>query len=321
MPSVLGPERAALYALDSGVSRRMTQSKSFVTALFDGRLESAGLVPFPRLISDPKETTALLSRIRTTLGTPPGVERLRDLGLLTLGEVESPLWVSRVVRELGGVDVSTALSFIAHVALGVRLVDEYGSEAQRSALHRHPGGAILAFALTEANPGSDVSQVQTYAEPTGAGFQLSGTKNWVTNAAVATHFVVLARTAPPGASTKPRLTAFLVPRGQGVVVRPLDASVLPGASVGEVVLDRVELGLTDVLGPLGKGFRVVMRGLSEARLQVGAAALGACIRAFDETVERLNQRRAFGRKVGHFPSVQDRVATMLADILALESLV
>src|SRR5690606_33160382 len=76
-----------------------------------------------------------------------------------------------------------------------------------------------------------------------------------------------------------------------------------------------------VLGLVGKGFRVVMRGLSEARLQVGAAALGACIRAFDETIEPLNQRRAFGRKVGHFPSVQDRVATMLADILALESLV
>jgi acyl-CoA dehydrogenase family protein 9 len=142
-----------------------------------------------------------------------------------------------------------------------------------------------------------------------------------TNAVVATHFVVFARTAPPGASSKPRLTAFLVPRGPGVAVRPLEASVLPGASVGELVLSRVILDHGATLGPVGKGFRLVMRGLAEARLQVGSAALGACIRAFDETVERLNQRRAFGRKVGHFPSVQDRVATMLADILALESLV
>jgi len=299
----------------------MTNSKSFVTALFDGRLQAEGLEPFPRLISDPRQTAALLARIRADVATPPGIERLRAFDLLSAGEAAPPLWVSRVVRELGGVDVSTALSFIAHAALGLRVVDAYGSEQQRQNLRHHAGGAVLAFALTEANPGSDLGQVQTYAEPTATGYLLSGTKNWVTNAVVATHFVVLARTAPPGASTKPRLTAFLVPRGPGVVVRPLDASVLPGASVGELSLDRVELDKADSLGPVGKGFRVVMRGLSEARLQVGAAALGACIRAFDETVERLNQRRAFGRKVGHFPSVQDRVATMLADILALESLV
>jgi acyl-CoA dehydrogenase family member 9 len=299
----------------------MTDKTSFVTALFDGRLEPLGLAPFPRLTADPKETALLLSRIRGDAQSPPGVERLRGLGLLSSSEAAPHLWLSRVVRELAGVDVSTALSFIAHVSLGLRLVDEYGSEAQRMALRRHPGGAVLAFGLTEANPGSDLSQVQTYAEAVDGGFRLSGVKNWVTNAAVATHFVVLARTAPPGASTKPRLSAFLVPRGPGITVRPLHSSVLPGSSVGELVLDQAQVGHGDVLGPPGKGFRVVMRGLSDARLQVGAAALGACIRAFDETIERLNQRRAFGRKVGQFPSVQDRVAAMLADILALESLV
>jgi acyl-CoA dehydrogenase family protein 9 len=299
----------------------MTESKSFVAALFDGRLEPAGLAPFPRLTSDPKETTALFARIRAGTQSPPGVERLRGLGLLSSSEAMPALALSRVVRELSGVDVSTALSFIAHVALGLRLVDEYGTDSQRAALRRHPGGAVLAFALTEANPGSDVSQLQTYAEPTADGYILSGRKSWVTNAVVATHFIVFARTAPPGASTKPRLTAFLVPRCSGVSVDPLESSVLPGASVGELTLDRVTLRPGDVLGPVGKGFRVVMRGLADARLHVGAAALGASIRAFDETIERLNQRRAFGRKVGHFPSVQDRVATMLSDILALESLV
>lgn len=299
----------------------MTHPKSFVTALFDGRLETGGLVPFPRLTSDPKETAQLLARIRGEHTTLSGIDRLRGLGLLDAPEAAPPLWTSRIVRELGGVDVSTALSFIAHAALGTALVDEFGTEVQQSRLRQHPGGAVLAFALTEANPGSDVSQVQTYAEPTSSGYVLSGTKNWVTNAVVATHFIVFARTAPPGASTKPRLTAFIVPRGPGVSVRPLESSVLLGASVGELVLSRVVLDRGAVLGLVGKGFRVVMRGLSEARLQVGAAALGACIRAFDETIEPLNQRRAFGRKVGHFPSVQDRVATMLADILALESLV
>lgn len=311
---------------------RMTSGKSFVTGLFAGRLEPGRLSPFPRVRAEPRELEALLELIRQSEGKPAsgqgssagngaGIDRLRRLGLLSASEPTSPLLLSRIVREIGGVDIAAALSFIAHTALGLRLLEDYGSAAQKAAIRRHPGGAVLAFALTEANPGSDVSQVQTYAARQGSGFVLHGTKHWVTNATEATHFIVLARTTPPSAGTKPRLTAFVVPRGPGVSVRRIESSVLPESSVAEVVLSGALAGADAVLGPVGKGFRVVMHGLAEARLLVGAAVLGACIRAFDETVERLNQRRAFGRLVGNFPSVQDRIASMLSDILALESLV
>jgi acyl-CoA dehydrogenase family protein 9 len=88
-----------------------------------------------------------------------------------------------------------------------------------------------------------------------------------------------------------------------------------------VTFHDVRLSRRDILGTVGKGFRVVMAGLSEARLFVGAAVLGACIRAYNETLERVAERRAFGRAVGKFPSVQARISAMLADILAMESLV
>ena len=74
----------------------MTDKKSFVTALFDGRLESAGLVPFPRLTSDPQETARLFSRIRADTQSAPGVERLRGLGLLSSNEVAPPASMSTV---------------------------------------------------------------------------------------------------------------------------------------------------------------------------------------------------------------------------------
>jgi hypothetical protein len=166
-----------------------------------------------------------------------------------------------------------------------------------------------------------VSQLTTFAEPHGEDYVISGTKHWVTNACAATHFVLLARTAPPHPAAKPRMTAFLVPRGEGLSVTRVPSSVLPGALVGEVNLDGVRVPRSAVLGEVGKGFRVVMHGLAEARLLVAAAIVGSCVRSFDETIERLSARRAFGRRVGNFPSVQDRVATMLSDILALESLV
>src|SRR5690606_4241401 len=151
---------------------------------------------------------------------------------------------------------------------------------------QHPGGAVLAFGLTEASPGSDVSQVQTYAQAVPGGYRISGTKHWVTNAREATHFVMLARTAPAHPGSKPKMTAFLLPRSPRIQVRTVESSVLPGALVGEVTLDQLEVPSSAVLGTVGKGFRVVMHGLSEARLLVASAILGACVRSFDETIER-----------------------------------
>ncbi len=296
---------------------------SFVASLLDGDLAAGALSPFPALPHGrAQQMEEVLARIRSVHAQEQdGVATLKEWNLLHDLDDWPALILSRVLREVGAADVSAALSCIAHLALGVRLVRAFGSAQQLFAVHNHPGGAVLAFALTEASPGSDVSQLQTFAKPREDGYVLSGKKHWVTNARAATHFIVMARTVPAHPGTKPRMTAFLVPRGKGIEVTDVRSTVLPGALVGEVTFDEVRLSRSDVLGTPGKGFRVVMHGLSDARLFLASAVLGACVQSFDETIVRLNQRRAFGRRVGHFPSVQDRVAGMLADILALESLV
>jgi len=295
--------------------------QAFVRELLSGNPDLGPGTIYPQLTRGRAQQIApLLSRLRHSEVSGSSVDLLRELDLLVRPVNWSTLVVSRVVQQLGTVDISAALSLIAQVALGLRLVKNFASESQFRDLLRPPA-PVFAFALTEASPGSDVSQIQTHAEPVPGGYRISGVKSWVTNAAFATHFVVFARTVPPHAGNKPRLSAFIIGPSSGLSVKPVASEVLPGAGVGELHLDRVLVGEDALLGQVGKGFRVVMSGLAEARLLLGAAATGACVRAFNDTVERLNARRAFGRAVGNFPSVQDRVAGMLADVLALESLV
>lgn len=296
-------------------------AESFVRVLLDGRVDLSPLDPYPTL-SDGRvqQIQDLLSRLRLDDDQCTGIERLRRWELLSRPiDWPAPL-IARVIRQVGGADASAALSAIAHLSLGVRLIRTFGTEAQQREFSEAQQ-TLCAFALTEASPGSDVSRIQTIAEPDGDGYILRGTKHWVTNATWATHFIVVARTAPPRAASKPKLTAFLVKSQPGIEVKHVTTDVLPGSGVGEVTFHDVRLTQKDVLGSEGKGFRVVMAGLSEARLFVGAAVLGACVRAFNDTLDRVAQRRAFGRSVGKFPSVQARIANMLAENLAMESLV
>ena len=302
-------------------SREQATQLSFVRSLLAGRVELGSLDPFPSLSHGrASQIEELLALIRRDTGQQIGIPRLREWDFLEKAvEWPAPLLV-RVIRQVGATDVSAALSAIAHLSLGVRLLRTFGSESQSREVETSPS-PLLAFALTEASPGSDVSRIQTYAEPQGDGYLLNGTKHWVTNAMFATHFIVLARTTEARAADKPKLTAFLIKKCPGIRITPVSSDVLPGSGVGEVTFQDVRVESSAIVGNLGKGFRVVMSGLSEARLLVSAAVLGASVRAYNDTLARVSERRAFGRSVGKFPSVQYRVADMLADLLAMESLV
>lgn len=297
--------------------------QSYVRSLLSGHVDLAQLTPFPNLSQGrARQIGDVIERINNSSHSEDmsAVDRLRDWTVLGDQSLwATPLW-SRVVRQLAMVDVSAALCATVHSALGVRLVRVWGRDDQLRAVSDDPQ-ALCAFSLTEESPGSDVSRLMTYAEPVENGFRLNGSKHWVTNAETASHFVVFARTAPPIASDKPKLTAFLVPRGSGMIVEPVSADVFSRAGVAQVRFENVYLPRTQMLGAEGKGFRVMMSGLSEARLLVSAAILGSCVAAFNSVVARLQQRRAFGRPVGKFPSVQFGIASMLSDLLAMESLV
>jgi acyl-CoA dehydrogenase family member 9 len=293
-------------------------SPSPLRDLFAGKMSLRDVLPYPLMARARYLQVEPVLRALRQRHDQSGLDLLVEHDLLS--RPDGLPWLSqvRIAEQLGSADPAAALSFIAHHALGRKLVRRFGTEAARAQLH--PSN-IFSFALTESSPGSDVSQVQTIARPVHGGFRLDGAKHWVTNGLRATHFVVLARTTSMQPGNKPRLTAFLVPMNAGIQVQPVRSQVLPGSMVAELHLKDVFVPDEFVLGQVGKGFRVVVDGLADARLLLSGAIAGACTRAYNDTVERLNQRRAFGRPVGNFPSVQDRTASLLAKTFALESMV
>jgi acyl-CoA dehydrogenase len=205
--------------------------------------------------------------------------------------------------------------------LGSASIALFGSDEQKRAILPRiaAGTAIGAFALSEPDAGSDVGAISTTATRDGDAWRLDGVKTWISNAGLAHHYVVFARTGE-GPGTK-GLSAFVVDAG----TRGLDASeridVMAPHPLGTVRLTNCRVGADCLLGQRGEGFKIAMATLDIFRATVGAAALGLARRAFDEAVARANNRRVFGRALAEFQLTQARLADMAMAIDAAALLV
>jgi acyl-CoA dehydrogenase family member 9 len=314
-------------------------------ALFEGAVVEQSLFPYPELDGREEERLhPLLESIRrffaanvdsSELDRAEEIpEQLRaglaELGLfgLIIPEAHGGLALSataycRVIQEIGGLDLSIARLLGAHQALGVGGLLQFGTERQKQQyLPRLASGkAIAAFALTEVGAGSDASGIQTRAEPTPDGFRIHGTKAWVTNGGYADLFTVFARTSPAEEGAKPKITAFLVERGEHVTSGPSERKLgVRATSTTSIHLDNVLVDKAAVLGEMGRGFLVAMDVLNHGRLGLASGCVGACRRMIKLAVERAKSRRAFGRPIGEFGLIKDKIAEMMAVTFALESM-
>ena len=181
------------------------------------------------------------------------------------------------------------------------------------------GEAIAAFALSEADAGSDVTAMRTSArrEP-GGDWVLDGEKTWISNAGIADLYVVFARTPELGEKA---FGAFAVGAdAPGLrVSRRID--VTAPHPLGTVTLDGVRVPAESVIGAPGKGLRVALGTLDVFRSTVGAAALGFARRALDEALAHVKSRHAFGQRLADFQLTQARLAEMATAIDASALLV
>ncbi len=320
---------------------------SFVKGLFGGAALESMIFPYPA-IGRPEvdQVFALVDGVRRVaerVVDPETFDReasipeevwveLRSLGALGLlvpvasgGVGLGQSGAARCLQELAYFDLSLSLAVSAHTSLATTAILLFGTESAKNRWlpDLATGKAIAAFALTEAGAGSDAAAIKTRAEwdPEREQFALSGTKSWVTNGNVADVFVVFARTSPAEDGAKPRLTAFVVPRGPGVAVGKSEGKLgVRGASTTNLHLDRVCVGEDHVLGSVGRGFKVATEVLTHARLGLAAACVGASKRLLRMSVERVNERKTFGRSIGEFGLVRDKIATMATSIFALESM-
>jgi acyl-CoA dehydrogenase len=169
------------------------------------------------------------------------------------------------------------------------------------------GDAVIAFALSEPDAGSDAAALSLRAESDGDGWRLTGEKTWISNAPEADVYTVFARTTADAGARG--ITAFVVPSDRAGLSGEHLAMLSPHP-IGRLVFDGVPVGRDDVLGELSRGFRVAMSTLDLFRPSVGAFAVGMAQAALDAAVAYAGERRVFGAPLRDQQSVSHQLAEM-----------
>ncbi|GAB3502477.1 acyl-CoA dehydrogenase family protein [Amycolatopsis cihanbeyliensis] len=183
----------------------------------------------------------------------------------------------------------------------------FGNEAQkRRVLTDFLNGRVLSISMSEPGAGSDVGALTCRAERTAEGWVLNGQKTWCSNAHIAEHILLVARTSTEGGKHE-GLTMFSVPAGiEGLTVHGIDT--MGGREVNDLYLTDCLLPADAVVGVEGRAWPQLMAGLNIERMILAAHMLGTARRAFDDTVGYVRQREQFGRPVGSFQALRHRLA-------------
>jgi acyl-CoA dehydrogenase len=217
-----------------------------------------------------------------------------------------------ISEELVAVGASVGIC-LCGAATGAEMLEEYGTETQKRQ-YLEPitsGDLISAIAITEPNVGSDVASLETRAVPRDDGFELNGSKIFISNGSIAGFVTVLAKTTP-GRGTE-NITAFIVPRGTaGFTSRRMETMGWRSNDTAEISLDGVWLPESAVVGQIGAGFSQVMNFFNQARVGVAANALGFAQGALEQAISYAKNREQFGRPVADFQGVRFEIAEMEA---------
>ncbi len=228
-----------------------------------------------------------------------------------------------ILEEVARVSPAFALSVGAHSNLCLDNLMRNGSDEQRRrfgpALAR--GEKIGALALTEPGAGSDAMSLRTRAERHGPHYRLHGSKQFITNGPIADVLIVYAKTDP--AKGAHGISAFLVERGTPglTVARQLDKMGMRGSPTGELAFENVEVPVEQRLGEENDGARIVMSGLNIERAVLAAIPLGIMATCLDRSVAYARERQQFGRPIGQFELIQEKLAEMYTALEASRGLV
>jgi alkylation response protein AidB-like acyl-CoA dehydrogenase len=173
---------------------------------------------------------------------------------------------------------------------------------------------VGAYCLSEAGSGSDAFALKCGAKEDGDDYILNGTKLWITNAKEADIFLIFA-TVDPSAGYK-GITAFIVERGmEGFSVSKKENKLgIRASSTCELLLEDVRVPKENVLGEVGKGYKVAIETLNEGRIGIGAQMIGIAQGAFDAAVSYTKERKQFGKAIADFQGVQFQLSEMATQL-------
>jgi alkylation response protein AidB-like acyl-CoA dehydrogenase len=259
------------------------------------------------------------------------IDEMAEIGLLGVaipeeyggsGLGETGLCV--VMEEVTRGDFAVAVTYGAHASIGAMSVVVGGTEEQKQRfLPQMAQGRLLgAYALTEANAGSDPGAMTTTAIRDGNDWIINGEKVWITNGDVADLVTVYAVTDKERRASG-GVTAFLVPAdSQGFSVGKREEKMgQRGSSTVALAFEDVRVPDAQRLGAVGDGFKIAMATLDRGRLALGANCLGCAREAHALSVAYAKERVAFGKPISELQAIQWMLADNAVDIFAIESLV
>lgn len=230
---------------------------------------------------------------------------------------------SMAVEELSAVCATTGVIVSAHTSLCAAPIYEYGTEEQkRKYLPKLCSGEwIGAFGLTEPNAGTDASAQQTMAVEEGDHYVLNGSKIFITNAAYAHVYVVMAMTDKSQGTRG--ISAFIVERDfPGFSIGKKEKKMgIRGSATCELIFENCRVPRQNLLGKLGGGFGLAMKTLDGGRMGIASQALGIAQGAMNETVKYVKERKQFGKPIGKFQNTQFQLADLQTKIEAARLLV
>lgn len=260
---------------------------------------------------------------------PEILRQLFDLGLMAIeappelgGAGLSFFSAVLAVEEISRVDPAVAVMVDVQNTLAVNALLRWATpEQQRLWLPRMAQQAVCAYALSEAGSGSDAFSLATQARADGDAFVLSGRKLWISNALEAELFLVFANANPQAGYRG--ITAFIVERGMPgfTVGHKEDKMGIRASSTCELLLDDCRVPAANVVGEVGKGYKIAIETLNEGRIGIAAQMLGLAEGAWSYAVKYSKERKQFGKPIAEFQSIQFQLAEMATQIEAARMLV
>ncbi len=274
-----------------------------------------------------KSTIALKSQEYERLAMFPreNIEMLGRQGYL--GMIVDPKWggagasylaQTLVVEAIAAADPATAVIYEVHNSLHIEGIWRFGNDEQKQRLLPDlcRGTAIGAFAITEAESGSNAAAMRTRAVKSGGEYHLSGRKVFITSAGEADWYIVFA-TMDPALGEK-GITAFIVPKGASGLSfgPPEDKLGIRASRTSELILDDVSVPEENRLGQEGQGYSMALFLLDGGRIGIAAQSVGIMSTALERSLAYARERQQFGRPIGQFEGVQWRLADMATDLHA-----
>ena len=260
---------------------------------------------------------------------PELIEQFFQLGLMGIGIPEeysgqegSFFMAVLAVEALATVDPAAAVIVDVQNTLVNNAILRWGTDDQKKRyLRRLCQDTVGAYALSEANSGSDAFALASKAEDCGDHYEITGRKLWTSNAKEAGIFLVFASVNPDAGHRG--ITAFLIEADTPgfAVGKKEDKLGIRASSTCELILDDCAVPKENVLGELGQGYKIAIETLNEGRIGIGAQALGIAEAALDHALRYAKQRRQFGKPIAEFQGLQFQLAELATEVEAARLMV